>query len=307
MRIRKEEGLGPVRQVHRSKKTERGVVVIAAASGPDGDSGQPVSYDEILAATKPGPLHSHLAGASATRGLHLSSAVTNAPWLLLAVDECLLTIEWFCRAFEVDDAVRDLLGQASAAILEGAEAVLTKGLAGMNSPGRKLIEIEFLFRDFALDGRRAEDWSKADRSGRVKRFSFAAVRGRVEAAANVPKGSMLPDRAEFAAHSEGIHVTPIRAKNAPGPAAEVVLGFCDLLEHSRRLLGALYALAAAAAYELSAAADDPPAMPALQKALAQMGAIAVANGMPPRELIAEDWEEHLAAALRAHPLGRSAE
>lgn len=270
---------------------------------PDGESDRKVSGSRRPKTTSRGSLQDRLTESSNSRAIRHSLAKQNAPWLLLAVDECVRTLEWFGQSFKIDETIRDLLNQASEVVLEGADQVLTHGMKGAASSGRTLIEIEFLLRDFALDYRRVNEWANSDRSQRIKKFSFSEIRTRLQKAAGVRDGLMFPDRAEFAAHSEGVHVAPSRAATPPDPLTEVFLGISDLLEHSRRLILSLYALAETAEYQLQDDAEDPPEMPAMQEALAQMNAYSAAVGMPARGLISKGWEARLADAVRTHPRG----
>lgn len=141
--------------------------------------------------------------------------------------------------------LRHLVDRAITDFESGLEATLSgqRGLAA--DLMRDVSEIELLLIDFSLDLDRVAQWLSADRRERLRRFSPARIRERLKEEGG---DRYDPHRADYAAHSEALHVTPRSHPFAGrGIASDqdsllADLGFWEMFEHARRLLLAIDAL-----------------------------------------------------------------
>jgi hypothetical protein len=124
----------------------------------------------------------------------------------------------------------------------GLEATLSGQRGIVADLMRDVSEIELLLLDFSLDPDRIAEWLSADRRERLRNFSPARIRERLKEEAS---DRYHPHRADYAAHSEALHVTPQShpfasrgiASDQDGLLAD--LGFWEMFEHARRLLVAV--------------------------------------------------------------------
>ncbi len=141
--------------------------------------------------------------------------------------------------------LRHLVNRAITDFESGLEATLSGQRGIVADLMRDVSEIELLLLDFSLDPDRIAEWLSADRRERLRNFSPARIRERLKEEAS---DRYHPHRADYAAHSEALHVTPQShpfasrgiASDQDGLLAD--LGFWEMFEHARRLLVAVDSL-----------------------------------------------------------------
>ena len=154
-----------------------------------------------------------------------------------------LAIAW--TASRALRGIQPLLARAIGDFESGLEATLSGQRGIVADLMRDVTEIELLLLDFSMNDSRIDEWRSADRRYRLRHFSPARMRERLEAEA---AGRYNPHRIDYAAHSEALHVTPMSHPFATrGIASDddsllADLGFWEMFEHARRLLIAIEAL-----------------------------------------------------------------
>jgi hypothetical protein len=107
---------------------------------------------------------------------------------------------------------------------------------------RDVMEIEFLFRDFAIDPQRIDDWLTASERDRLSTFSTAILRQRYAAFLGQAPPDMQ-EAADYTAHSTLLQVLPHEnpiVGASPGDTDDsigLLVCVCNILEHARRLVG----------------------------------------------------------------------
>lgn len=141
--------------------------------------------------------------------------------------------------------LRHLVDRAITDFESALEATLSGQRGLVADLMRDVSEIELLLLDFTLDLDRIDQWLSADRRERLRQFAPARIRERLKEEGGERYD---PHRADYAAHSEALHVTPLSHPFASrGIASDqdsllADLGFWEMFEHARRLLVAIDAL-----------------------------------------------------------------
>jgi hypothetical protein len=115
---------------------------------------------------------------------------------------------------------------------------------------RDVMEIELLCLDFTLEPARITAWLTSDRKSRLREFSPGAVRQRVMNSGlhSISSGDHVD--ADYAAHSEGLHVSPVswpvpfvsKGHVVEGDLVTLDAAFYEIFEHGRRIGNALLIL-----------------------------------------------------------------
>jgi hypothetical protein len=191
-------------------------------------------------------LGSFLAGADANRRVRLT-ALGQSSRQLQALEEILTYVSELERYFIAEPRVARLaflLHRAGGDFATAIEAALSAFHKTVLDAMRDVMEIEFLFRDFAMDPQRIDEWLTASERVRNNKFRPAILRQRYAASRGKTPPDM-PEAIDYKGHSLMLHVLPYENPivwAAPGEAHDPIgLLVClyDIFEHARRLVGAV--------------------------------------------------------------------
>lgn len=219
----------------------------------DEPEAQAVNYQDLLAtlaAHVAPPLLAELRRREERRALHLFHLVTTYRVIFEGLSALREAFLWLARVPGLHPEISHLLVEAADRIVAGVEDLLGEANPRVLDASRFLMEVEFLFREFARTPDQLVAWMEAEPHQRNQRFGFGQLRQREERARGVPEGQVLPDYGEYRAHSVAVH--PLPAGAAVGGAIDQTSGLFydtgDLLQHAVRVW--LVALDAAAATTL---------------------------------------------------------
>jgi hypothetical protein len=191
-------------------------------------------------------LASFLAGADANRGTRLT-ALGQSGRQLQALEEILTYVGESERHFIAEPRLARLaflLHRAGGDFVTAIEAMLSAFHKTVLDAMRDVMEIEFLFRDFAMDPQRIDEWLTASERVRHSKFRPAILRQRYATSRGKAPPDM-PEATDYKGHSLMLHVLPYENPivwAAPGDARDPIgLLVClyDIFEHARRLVGAV--------------------------------------------------------------------
>lgn len=201
---------------------------------------RPAVYAELLAATGAtlGSLADDLSGRNERRGLHLFILLTHLRPLYDGLAQLREAMLWLSRRPGIDDDIAGLLREAAQQVVSGIETMLSEPDPRVLDEARHLMEIEFLFRDFARSPERLHMWRRLSDDQRTQQFGFAALRTREERALGVDGGHILFDEEEYRFHSLSVHPQPLGHRR-PLPSPDETTGLfrdaADLLHHASRV------------------------------------------------------------------------
>ena len=169
------------------------------------------------------------------------------------LDELLTKLDQISAAWKQDaelSRIAFLVDRLSADFETAVEANLSGYSSVVFDAMRDVMEVELLCLDFVLEPARIAAWLKSNRKSRLREFSPGAVRQRVMNSGlhTVSSGDRID--ADYAAHSESLHVSPVSWPVpflSKGYVAEEDLvtldaGFYEMFEHGRRIGNALLVL-----------------------------------------------------------------
>ncbi|WP_030651378.1 MULTISPECIES: hypothetical protein [Streptomyces] len=162
------------------------------------------------------------------------------------INELLVRLSGIGKAFSETpelSRITFMVQRAHADFMTALEATLSGYFSVASDAMRDVLEIQYLLMDFAINPDHAEEWLTTDEKGRMKDFSPAAVRRRLQAAGVVNFG----DRAvsmDYKGHSMALHVSPVRLLNsADGIVAQHSwlneAGFWEIFDHGHGLMEGL--------------------------------------------------------------------
>ncbi|HWU21538.1 MAG TPA: hypothetical protein VN088_08435 [Nocardioides sp.] len=172
--------------------------------------GTRVGYSQLLGdlAGYVGSLHPVLTATDDTRATNL---LDSALWLMptwRGLSQLHDAFLWWSEANGLQPEIAGLLKQAAEHLVLGVESILGQRAPRVVDESRFLMEVEFLLRDFSLDPARIDEWAALPPRKRHQKFGFGQARSRVEKAAGIPHGRVLPDRDEYSLHSRVVHPWP---------------------------------------------------------------------------------------------------
>jgi hypothetical protein len=109
---------------------------------------------------------------------------------------------------------------------------------------RDVMEIEYLFLDFAFHDNHQEEWLACDRGLRLRKYNPAKLRERLSAAGVSPFANEGWEPLDYRGHSESLHVMPhvpfVGARGIePHPDSLFAdVGFIEIFEHAGRFIEA---------------------------------------------------------------------
>ena len=219
------------------------------ARGPLVEETPGVAYAELLATTRStfGPLADTLAERNERRGMHLFLLLTNLLPFFEGLSQQREALLWLARRTGIDDDIASLLREAAQQVVSGVESMLAEPDPRALDEARFLMEIEFLFRDFARSPERLEVWRRLPEDQRRQQFGFTALRRREEQLLGVGENHVLFDQEEYRFHGQQMHPLPESYRRGM-PAPDEVTGLFrdagDLLHHASRVWAAGLGLAA---------------------------------------------------------------
>jgi hypothetical protein len=229
---RRQEELSVMAKSKKMKKSRRRADAGPAGVGTD-------TYVDMLATLKPvaGGLAEELAARQERRNQHLFSMLTQVPVFLEALAQLQEALVWLAGRPGVDSEVAHLLGEAGRRVVTGTDALLSQPDPRVMDEARYLMELEFLFLDFAGDPARLDVWSRTPQLERNRLFDFGSLRRRHQEATGVHADRVLFDQEEYRLHGSTTHPGPVD-RDPPLVAPDVATGLffdaADLLHHTMR-------------------------------------------------------------------------
>jgi hypothetical protein len=210
---------------------------------PSSESVQPLQlYATLLGLRYSGGLFGALSDAEAARGRRLFAMLTEASWLAGGLHQLVAHLD-ILSTINVREEVRKLVRRVKWDVVEGVEAMLRDDHGQSSNVGRDLMEVEYLFRDFARDPGKVDSWVALSEHRRNQQFGFGKLLAREAQTQGLQHGQALPDKLEYAVHSAHLHPTPnAREHSEHGDLDDVTSlsgAAADLIEHTRRVLIAL--------------------------------------------------------------------
>jgi len=223
------------------------------------------------------------------------------------VEELLLYLDRVAEIFAGDNRLERAAGLIERLIRDfetAVEATLSGYTGVMSDAMRDVIEIERLLLDFAVEPERLDLWFEADSETRWEKFRPERVRKRLEARGAGEIASSV-NRADYAGHSQAVHVTPSpplvgnRGLEREDTGFFADAGFWEIFEHGGR------ALVAITAVRMALTGDDDQLAPLdrfrdARTRTQEMQDIALAMLLGPSELRNELGREPTHAELLAH-------
>jgi hypothetical protein len=235
------------------------------------DVSAPALYAELLAtvASTRGSLADDLSSRNERRGLHLFLLLTYLRPLYEGLTQLHEALLWLVRRPGIDVDIAGMLRDAAQLVVSGMETMLSEPDPRVLDEARHLMEIEFLFRDFARSPERLEMWRLLSEEERTQQFEFGALRKREEGALGVVGRHILFDQEEYRFHALSAHPQPVghrRLLSSPDETSGLFRDAADLLHHSSRVWDA--GLAAVKATRSGGRSDEPdwPALGAVEAA-----------------------------------------
>ncbi len=130
--------------------------------------------------------------------------------LSLAFDELLACLEFLSRINNLDPEIVHLLDVAQQWVIDGVDHILSQSDPDSPEESRKLLELEFLFRDFAATPDQLDIWKSMESWKRHKLFGFSELRKREEKRQGLDSETVLAQRDYWITHSIESHPKPIK-------------------------------------------------------------------------------------------------
>jgi hypothetical protein len=239
------------------------------------DNPPPVTYDSLLEtlASAVGPLALELNERHSRRAAHLVHLLTLSRLTFDGLSELRESFLWLTRVPGADPEIAALCRQAADKIVGGVESLLVDTHPRVLDEARYLMEIEFLFYEFAREPSQVPVWRDLSARERNQRFGFGALRRREERARNVPADHVLADRQEYSVHSSSVHPCPSSETADVGldAASGIFHDASDLLQHAARTWAAALDAFESTMSDREAEADEMP--PRLDAVTGAMGLI----------------------------------
>jgi hypothetical protein len=216
--------------------------------GPDDDSQEGTAipdlelYTTLLGMPYEGEMFSALSRAQAARGRRYFVMLTHGQWITAALNEIVAHFN-VLNGMEAREEILKLIRRAKWDVIECVEAMLRDDEGNSSNLCRDLMEIEFLFRDFAREPTQIDAWLSLGEHHRNQQFGFGKLLGREAQAQAVPHGKALPDKLEYAAHSIALHPTPKAEDHSDHSSIDDLTSLSgtagDLIQHVARVFEAL--------------------------------------------------------------------
>jgi hypothetical protein len=159
--------------------------------------------------------------------------------LSVAFDEVLEQIRVLSKIGELDLELVHLLEQAHSWVIRGVDRILSTPAPHNVEEARKLLELEFLLRDFEANPSHLKEWARVEPWRRPKKFGFGDLRRREEKRQGLDETKVVAPRDYWITHSVASHPQPLKDQNPAiahgGWALLSSLG--DLLEHAKTVVG----------------------------------------------------------------------
>jgi hypothetical protein len=185
-----------------------------------------------------GPLGQALARANERRGEHLLYLLGEFRPLVTALSQLQQAFLWLAGQRGVDADVAAVVRSCADHLVSGTDRLLSEEAPRQMDASRFLLEVEFLFRDFARDPGQHRAWRETTPQERDATFGFRALRARAEQEQHVPDGKLLFEEHEYRTHGARTHPRATATHPEP-PAPDTRTGLfydaADLLHHAMRV------------------------------------------------------------------------
>jgi hypothetical protein len=185
-----------------------------------------------------GPLKRGLAAHEDLRKAQHHGLADFAP-LSLAFDEILTQLGILTETELLDDELVHLLREAQRWVVEGVDRILSEPEPHQAEESRKLLELEYLLRDFTATPENLRLWIDVESWNRYSKFGFGELRKRQEKRLQLDEAMVVAARDYWIAHSTSSHPGPSKDKRpSMGDSSYSLLtAFGDLMRHAQTVVG----------------------------------------------------------------------
>jgi len=156
--------------------------------------------------------------------------------LAAAFDELLTQLRFLGELPDLDSELAHLLKDAQRWVIDGVDQLLSQPMPDSTEEARKLLELEYLFRDFAATESNLSEWSRLEPWNRQSKYGFGKLRQREEQRQALDAGTVIAARDYWITHSVDSHPKPlqdVRPLSKEDPSWSLLSSLGDLLEHTR--------------------------------------------------------------------------
>jgi hypothetical protein len=232
-----------------------------------------VAYLDVLDTLRPvaGGLVDELAARQERRSEHLFSLVTRFPVMVEGLSQLHEAFLWLAGRPGVVADIAHLLREAGSRIVSATEVLLSQPDPRVLDDARYLMELEFLFLDFARSPERLDAWSRTPQRERNRQFNFDVLRRRHQETIGLGADRVLFDQEEYRSHGSTTHPGPVEHDPPllpPDTATGLFFDTADLLHHAARAWTAgLTVAGATGSSEAEALAAQRPSLDAVDVAM----------------------------------------
>lgn len=180
-----------------------------------------------------GPLLSGLAERHRLRNAQ-STALDRFDPLVDAFDETLARLRFLTEIHGLNSEIVHLLDDARVWVIDGVDHILSEPGPHTVEEARKLLEAEFLLRDFAAAPAHLSEWAEIESWNRPSKFGFGKLRQREEKRQRLDTDMVLAPRDYWIAHSIHSHPKPLNDVQAtdPDPSSSLLNSLGDQMHHA---------------------------------------------------------------------------
>ena len=177
-----------------------------------------------------------------------------------AFDEVHAQLQVLSEAEELNEEVVHLLRDVQVLMIEGIDRILSVPVPHDVEEARKMLETEFLLRDFAADPGNVEVWSQTESWRRQSHFGFGELRKREEKRLGLDDETVIAPRDYWITHSLNSHPKPLKdvKRRTDHWSWSMLNSLGDLIEHAKSVVNAAQIYIVAAGIGIPSAFADLP-------------------------------------------------
>ena len=127
-----------------------------------------------------------------------------------AYDEVLAHLDWLATAPGLASEIGHLLSETRRNVVEGVDQILSVDDPHEVEATRMLLELQYLYQEFAASPNELSRWNEADTHRRHQLFNFGKLREHEEARQGIKRGMVSASRDHYSVHSGPSHPRPSR-------------------------------------------------------------------------------------------------